>query len=63
MSLSDDSDYNVPLSQNEHHQKLNEYSQHTSIARVNIQAIMSTFNEFVRMLQEYQFDIVALSET
>ena len=62
MSLSDDSDYNVPLSQNEHHQKLNEYSQHTSIAHVNIQAIMSTFNEFVRMLQEYQFDIVALSE-
>ena len=29
----------------------------------NIQAIMLTFNEFVMMLQEYQFDIVALSET
>ena len=54
MSLSDDSDYNVPLSQNEHHQKL---------AHLNIQAIMSIFKEFVMMLQEYQFDIVALSET
>ena len=61
--LSDDSDYNVPMSQNEHHQKLNEHSKHTSFAHLNIQAIMSTFNEFVMMLPEYQFDIVALSET
>ena len=60
---SDDSDYNIPLSQNEHRQKLNEHSKHTSIAHLNIQAIISTFNEFVMMLQEYQFDIVALSET
>ena len=52
ISLSDDSDHNVPLSQNEHHQKLNEHSKNTSIAHLNIQAIMSTFNEFVTMLQE-----------
>ena len=63
MSLSDGSEYNVPLSQNEHHQKLNEHSKHPSTAHLNIQAIMSTLNEFVMMLQEYQFDIVALSET
>ena len=63
MSLSDGSDYDVPLSQNEHHQKLNEHYKHTSIAHFNTQAIMSTFNEFVMMLQEYQFDIVALSKT
>ena len=63
ISLSDDSDHNVPLSQNVHHQKLNEHSKHTSIAHLNILAIMSTFNEFVMMLQEYQLDVVALSET
>ena len=63
MSLSDDSDYNVPLSQNKHHQKLNDHCKHTSIIHLNIQVIMSTFNEFVMMLQEYQFDIVALSKT
>ena len=63
MSLSDDSDYNKPLSQSEHHQKLNEYSKYTSIAHLNIQAIMLTSTEFEMMLQEYQFDIVALSET
>ena len=33
------------------------------LAHLNIQGIMSTFNELVTMLQEYQFDIVALSET
>ena len=53
ISLSDESDYNVPLYQNEHHQKLNVHSKHTSIAHLNIQAIISTFNEFVMMLQEY----------
>ena len=63
MFLSDGSDDNVSLSQNDHHQKLNEHSKHTSIVHLNIQAIMSTFNEFVMTLQEYQFDIVALSET
>ena len=34
-----------------------------SIAHVNLQAIMSTFSEFVMMFQEYQFDIIAFSET
>ena len=50
MPLSDDSVYNALLSQNEHRQKLNEHSKHTSIAHLNIQAIMSTFNEFIMML-------------
>ena len=61
--LFHDSDYNVPSSQNEHHQKLNEHSKHTSIAHLNIQAIMLTFNEYVMMLEEYQFDIITLSGT
>ena len=50
MSLSDDTDYNVPLSQDEHHQKLNEHSKHRSIAHLIIQAIMSKLNEFAMML-------------
>ena len=35
----------------------------TSITRLNIQAIMSTFNKFLKTLQEYQFNIIVLSET
>ena len=34
MSLSYDSDYNLPLSQNEYHQKLNELCKHTSTAHL-----------------------------
>ena len=63
MSLYDDTDSNVPLSQNKHHQKLNEQSKLTPIAHFNIQAIMSAFNEFAMMFQECQFDIVALIDT
>ena len=63
MPLSDNIDYNVPLFQNKHHQKPNEYFKHTFITHLNIKAIIFTFNEFVMILQEYQFDIVVLSET
>ena len=37
MSLSDDTDYNVTLSQNDHHQKLNQHSKDKSITYLNIQ--------------------------
>ena len=63
MPLSDNIDYIVPLFQNKHHQKPNEYFKHTFITHLNIKAIIFTFNEFVMILQEYQFDIVVLSET
>ena len=46
-----------------YHQNLNEHSKQTSIAHPNIHAKISTFNKFVMMLQEYQFYIIALSET
>ena len=35
----------------------------TSIAHQNVQALMSTFNEFSLMLDEYRFDVIALSQT
>ena len=35
----------------------------TSIAHLNVQVLMSTFNEFSFMLDEYQFDGITLSET
>ena len=44
-------------------QKLNENKNNTSIAHLNLQALMSTFNEFSLMLDEYQFDAITLSET
>ena len=43
--------------------KLNENKNNTSIAHLNLQALMSTFNEFSLMLDEYQFDAITLSET
>ena len=39
-----------------HLKKLNENKSNTSIAHINVQALMSTFNE-------YQFNVIALSET
>ena len=44
-------------------QKLNENKNNTSIAHLSFQALMSTFNEFSLMLDEYQFDAITLSET
>ena len=43
-----------------HHKKLNENKNNTSIARLNIQALISTFSEFSLTLDEYQFDVIAL---
>ena len=33
------------------------------MAHLNVQALMSTFNEFSIMLNSYQFDIIAITET
>ena len=33
------------------------------MAHLNVQALMSTFNEFSVMLNSYQFDIIAITET
>ena len=45
-----------------HLKKLNENKNNTSIAHINLQALMSTFDKFSFMLHEYQFNIIALSE-
>ena len=34
-----------------------------SIAHLNVQTLMSIFNEFSLMLDEYQFDVIVVSET
>ena len=43
--------------------KLNENKNNTSIAHLNVDPLMSTFNTFSPMLDEYQFDVITLSET
>ena len=43
--------------------KLNENKNNTSIAHLNVDPLMSTFNVFSPMLDEYQFDVITLSET
>ena len=52
-----------PPSTNPHLKKLSENKNNTSIAHLNVQSLMSTFNEFSLMLNDYQFDVIALSET
>ena len=44
-----------------HLKKLNENKNNTSIAHLNVQALMSPFNEISFMLDEYQFDVIALT--
>ena len=53
----------IPPTENTHLKKLQENPNYTSIAHLNVQAIMSTFNEFSVMLNEYKFDVIALTET
>lgn len=43
---SDNTGYSLPLSSNEHHQKVREQSKQTLFPNLNIQATMSTFNKF-----------------
>ena len=63
ISITNEIDSDILPIKNKHLEKLQENSNYTSIAHLNIQAIMSTFNEFNIMLNEYKFDVIALSET
>ena len=55
--------YDHPPATTSHLKKINENRNNTSIAHLNVQALMSTSNEFSLMLDEYQFDVVALSKS
>ena len=52
-----------PPSRDFHIDKLQANQNNTSIAHLNVQALMSTFNEFSIMLNSYQFDIIVVTET
>ena len=52
-----------PSTTTPHLKKLNENKSSTFIAHLNVQALMSAFNKFSLMLDEYQFDIITLNET
>ena len=52
-----------PPSRDFHIDKLQANLNNTSIAQLNVQVLMSTFNEFSIMLNSYQFDIIAVTET
>ena len=62
LNLSDP-DFSVTLGSEPHLEVLNKYRNNTSIAHINVQSLTSTFDEFSYMLNQYYFDIVALSET
>ena len=44
-------------------QTLKNYQKYTSIAYINCQSILSTFDKLAVMLKSYEFDIISLSET
>ena len=44
-------------------ENLNQHRNHTSIAHLNAQSLLSTFTEFTMMLSLYKFDIVCVTET
>ena len=48
---------------NQHLDILKQHKCHTSIAHINVQSLLSTFDAFSLMMNTYNFDIVALSET
>ena len=48
---------------NYHIETLKNYQKYTSIAHINSQSILSTFDEFAVMLKSYEFDIITFSET
>ena len=53
----------IPPSRDFHIDKLQANQNNTSIAHLNVHALMLTFNEFSIMLNSYQFDIIAVTET
>ena len=46
-----------------HIETLKNYQKYISIAHINCQSILSTFDEFTVMLKSYEFDIISLSDT
>ena len=52
-----------PPSRDFHIDKLQANQNNTSIAHLNVQVLMSTLNEFSIMLNSYEFDIIAVTET
>ena len=49
--------------QDQHINMLSNHRCYTSVAHVNTQSLPSSFDEFSLMMNRYQFDIVAVSET
>ena len=52
----------IPPSRDFHMDKLQANQNNTSIAHLNVQALMSMFNKFSIMLNSYQFNIIAVTE-
>ena len=53
-----------PKNKNTHHiESLKHHHRHISIAHLNTQSLVTTFDAFHLMLENHKFDIVALSET
>ena len=48
---------------NNHLQIINQHRNHTSVAHINAQSLVSTFTEFSVMMDKYKFDIVCVTET
>ena len=48
---------------NEHLEKLDELNKHISICHLNIQSMSSTFDDFQFMINQTNYDVIALSET
>jgi hypothetical protein len=48
---------------NSHLEKLSRNSNHLRLCHLNCQSILSTFDEFVHLVSEYDLDILTLSET
>ena len=48
---------------NYHIETLKNHQKYTSIAHINSQSILSTFDEFAVTLKSYEFDIITFSET
>ena len=62
-NLNETLDNETQISRDFHIDKLQANQNNTSIAHLNVQDLMSTFNEFSLMLNSYQFDIIVVTET
>ena len=58
-----ESENNISSTSYDYIESLNKHRNHTSIAHLNTQSLLSTFTEFTMMLSLYSFDIVCVTET